>query len=152
MEAVKKSIQNVIETGRIGSPVFLRCALQVGNETDSGSKASLLHPLAVVASLANGWMPSKPENVYAQGDAEATQVTLMVKYRGGQLALLSVNRVETGTGVDMMLVGNKGVIYHETPTGRHRFGVQPFKLGETGELTNIISQSLETGTPIQMEG
>ena len=45
------------------------------------------------------------------------------------MALLSVNRVAVETAVDIMLVGNKGVIYHETPVGRHyqnadRAGVQ----------------------------
>ncbi len=152
MESVRKSVQTVIESGRIGSPVFLRCALQVANESDMWSKVSLLEPVTVVARVANGWMPSKPEHIYAQGDAEGTQLTLMVKYTGGEIALLNVNRVEKEPGVDIMLVGNRGVIYHETPTGRHRLGVQALDFGGSGELTAVISRALESGQPIRVEG
>ena len=108
MELLKKSVQSVLEKERIGSPVFLRCVLHV-----AGDAANLLSPVAEMAALANGWMSSPPERVYAQGEADGTQVTVMVHYVGGQMALLSVNRVDVETAIDIMLVGNKGVIYHE---------------------------------------
>lgn len=146
MELLKKSVQAVIEKERIGSPVFLRCVLQVASET-----ASLLESISEMAALANGWMPSLPERVYAQGDAAATQVTVMVQYAEGQMALLSVNRVDIETAIDIMLVGNKGVIYHETPIGRHYLGAAPPVLGNAGELTGAIAQALESGQPIALE-
>ena len=146
MESLQKSVQTVIESGRIGSPVFLRCVCQIA----TGS--SLLQPAAAVMALANGWMPAEPEGIYAQGDADATQVTLMVKYVGGQSAVLSVNRTQTGTECDVMLVGNKGVIYHETPTGRHAISATPLEMGDVRELTPVIAQALESGQPIQVEG
>ena len=62
MELLKKSVQSVIEKDRIGSPVFLRCVLQVAGDT-----ANLLPSAAEMAALANGWMPSPPASVYAQG-------------------------------------------------------------------------------------
>ena len=146
MELLKKSVQSVIEKERIGSPVFLRCVLHV-----AGDAANLLSPVAEVTALANGWMPSSPASVYAQGDAAATQVTVMVHYVGGQMALLSVNRVNVETAIDLMLVGNKGVIYHETPVGRHYLNAAPPELDDTGELTEAIAQSLESGQPITLE-
>ena len=147
MELLKKSVQSVIEKDRIGSPVFLRCVLHVASDT-----ANLLSSLGEVAALANGWMPSAPASVYAQGGAEATQTTVMVHYVGGQMALVSVNRVDAETAIDIMLVGNKGVIYHETPIGRHYLNAAPPELGGTGELTEAIVQSLESGQPITLEG
>lgn len=147
MELLKKSVQSVIEKERIGSPVFLRCVLQVASET-----ANLLEPTAEMVALANGWMPSPPERVYAQGDAAATQVTVMVQYAAGQMALLCVNRVDIETAVDIMLVGNKGVIYYETPIGRHYLSVTAPMLGNAGELTAAIAQALESGQPITVEG
>ncbi|MXV84990.1 hypothetical protein F4X88_03410 [Candidatus Poribacteria bacterium] len=146
MELLKTSVQSVIEKERIGSPVFLRCVLHVG-----GDASNLLSPVSEMAALANGWMPSSPVRVYVQGDAGATQVTVMLHYAGGQMALLSVNRVEVETAIDIMLVGNKGVIYHETPVGRHYLNATSPQLGATGELTAAIAQSLESGQPITLE-
>ncbi len=147
MELLKKSVQSVIEKDRIGSPVFLRCVLHVAGDT-----ADLLPSLGEAAALANGWIPSAPASVYAQGGAEATQMTVMVHYVGGQMALVSVNRVDVETAIDIMLVGNKGVIYHETPVGRHYLNAAPPELGGAGELTAAIVQSLESGQPITLEG
>ena len=147
MELLKKSVQSVIEKDRIGSPVFLRCVLNVADDT-----ADLLPSLGEAAALANGWMPSAPARVYAQGGAEATQMTVMVHYVGGQMALVSVNRVDVETAIDIMLVGNKGVIYHETPIGRHYLNAVPPEFGGAGELTEAIVQSLESGQPITLEG
>ena len=73
----------------------------------AGDAANLLSPVAEVTALANGWIPSLPASVYAQGDAEATQVTVMVHYVEGQMALLSVDRVNVETAIDIMLVGNQ---------------------------------------------
>ena len=146
MELLKKSVQSVLEKERIGSPVFLRCVLHV-----AGDKTNLLSPVSEMVALANGWMPSSPTHVYAQGDTDGTQVTVMVHYVGGQMALLSVNRVDVDSAIDIMLVGNKGVIYHETPVGRHYQNATSPQLGATGELTEVIAQSLESGQPITLE-
>ena len=147
MESVKKSIDNVIENDRIGSPVFLRCVFHLANES-----SNLLQPVTEMVSLSNGWMPSKPQCVYAQGDAAGSQISVMVKYAGGQMSVLSVNRVETETAIDLMLVGNKGVIYHETPIGRHYMSGTPPELTLSGELTELITLALNTGQPISVEG
>lgn len=147
MELLKKSVQSVLEKDRIGSPVFLRCVLHV-----AGEDVNLLSSVAEISALANEWIPSSPASVYTQGDADGTQVTVIVHYVGGQMALLSVNRVDVETAIDIMLVGNKGVIYHETPVGRHYLNAIPPELDGTGELTAAISQSLESGQPIGLEG
>ncbi len=141
MESLQKSVQTVIKSGRIGSPVFLRCVCQIATEK------SLLQPAAAVMALANEWMPAEPERIYAQSDAEATQLTLMVQYAGGQSAVLSVNRTRAEPECDVMLVGNKGVIYHETPIGRHHLSATPLEMGESAELTPVIAQALESGQP-----
>ena len=147
MELLKKSIQSVLEKDRIGSPVFLRCVLHV-----AGEAVNPLSSAAEMTALANEWIPSPPASVYTQGDANGTQVTVMVHYVGGQMALLSVNRVDVDTAIDIMLVGNKGVVYHETPVGRHYLNAIPPEFGGTGELTEAIAQSLDSGQPIVLEG
>ena len=147
MELLKKSVQSVIDEDRIGSPVFLRCVLNIASEA-----SSLLQPAAEIVVLSNGWMRSQPQSIYAQGGVDATQVTVMVKYAAGQMAMLSINRVDTETGIDIMLVGNKGVIYHETPLGRHYLSATPPQLRNSGELTDAIVQALASDQPIAVEG
>ena len=147
MEYLRKSVDSVIEKDRIGSPVFLRCVLNVVSET-----ISLLQPAAEIVGLSNGWIPSAPKTIYAKGGTDATHITIMVKYVDGQMSVLSVNRVETETAIDIMLVGNKGVIYHETPIGRHYLSGTPPQLGKMEVLTEVITQALTTGEPIKVEG
>lgn len=146
MELLKKSVQSVLEKDRIGSPVFLRCVLHV-----VGEDVDMLSSVAEMTALANAWIPSSPASVYAQGDADTTQVTAMVHYVAGQMALLSVNRVDIETAIDIMLVGNRGVIYHETPVGRHYQNAILPELDGTIELTAAIAQSLESGQPVELE-
>ncbi len=146
MELLKKSVQSVLEKDRIGSPVFLRCVLHVADES-----VDLLSSVGVVTALANEWIASSPERVYAQGHVESPHVTVMLHYAAGQMATLSVNRVDTETAIDMMLVGNRGVIYHETPVGRHYQNAILPELDGIGELTAAIAQSLESGQPVELE-
>ena len=111
----------------------------------------MLSSIGVVTALANEWIPSSPKRVYAQGRVDSTQVTVMLHYVAGQMALLSVDRVDIETAIDIMLVGNRGVIYHETPIGRHYQNAILPELDETGELTAAIAQSLESGQPVELE-
>ena len=146
MELLKKSVQSVLEKDRIGSPVFLRCVLHV-----AGEDVDLLSSMAEMTALANAWILSPPARVYAQGDVDSTQVTVMVHYVAGQMATLSVNRVDIETAIDIMLVGNRGVIYYETPVGRHYQNAILLELDGIGELTAAIAQSLESGQPVELE-
>ena len=146
MELLKKSVQSVLEKERIGSPVFLRCVLHVAEDS-----ADLLSSVGVVTALANEWIPSSPKRVYAQGHVDSTQVTVMLHYVAGQMAFLSVDRVDIETAIDIMLVGNRGVIYHETPIGRHYQNAILPELDEIGELTAAIAQSVESGHPVELE-
>ncbi len=147
MELLEQSVQSVINKERIGSPVFLRCILNIVRED-----ISLLQPAAELIGLSNAWIPSQVETVYAQGEVYGPQITVMLQYTDGQMAMLAINRVSTETAIDLMLVGNRGVIYHETPIGRHFLsGMQPIMRGE-GELSEAISRSLASGRPAIVEG
>ena len=88
MELLKQSVQSVINKERIGSPVFLRCILNIVRED-----ISLLQPAAELIGLSNAWIPSQAQTVYAQGEVYGTQITVMLQYADGQMAMLSVNRV-----------------------------------------------------------
>ena len=146
MQSLQQSVQSVINEGRIGSPVFLRCMLQIPIKGESIAQVT-----AALAALANTWMPSSPEQIYVQKSADAIQSTAMIQYSGGQTATVSVNCIppDTETSVDLILIGNKGAIYHETPMGRHRLMKDRIELNGGENLVNVINQAIRTGKPVK---
>ena len=150
IQSLQQSVQSVIDEGRIGSPVFLRCIIQAPIEA-----ADTVGGIATLTEIANNWMPDPPEQIYVLDSADSTQITAMVKYTGGQSALLSVNRIPAGgeVSVDLRLVGNNGIIYHETPTGPYRLMNSPLNFSGGEDLVEAIRQGLETKQPVKvMEG
>ena len=145
MQSLQQSVQSVINEGRIGSPVFLRCMLQIPIKGESIAQVT-----AALAALANTWMPSSPEQIYVQESADAIQSTAMIQYSGGQTATVSVNCIppDTEISVDLILIGNKGAIYHETPMGRHRLMKGRIELSGGENLVNVINQAIKTGKPV----
>ena len=156
IQSLQQSVQSVIADGRIGSPVFLRCMVQANI-----GGAHIVKGMAALTALANMWMPSSPERLYALGSADATQATAIVQYAGGQTAILSVNRIPDHqvalnpdsigeASVDLILIGNKGVIYHETPVGRHRLMNAPLEFSGGEHLMGPMEQAMKTGKPVNL--
>ena len=147
IQSLRQSVQSVIDEGRIGSPVFLRCIIHAPIEA-----AGTVGGIAALSAMANSWMPDPPEQIYAIDDADRTQITTMVKYAGGQSALLSVNRLPADgeVTVDLRLVGNNGIIYHETPTGSYRLMNESLSFSGGEDLVDVIRQGLETKQPISV--
>jgi len=148
MQSLQQSVQSVIDGGRIGSPVFLRCMLQIPIEREN-----IVQATAALATLANTWMPSEPERICVEESADAIQSTAMIQYAGGQTATLSVNRIPTDAeaSVELILMGNKGVIYHETPTGRHRLMKSRIELSGGENLIDVINRAIKTGKPVNLK-
>ena len=107
--------------------------------------------MAALVAVANTWMPSPPERIYAHGEIDKTQITAMVQYTGGQTAMLSLNRIPNAqdTTVNLLLIGNKGVIHHETPVERHRLMQPPIELNGGEELIELIEAAINAGTPLE---
>ena len=147
INSLQQSVQSVIDEGRIGSPVFLRCIVHAPSEA-----AAPVNGIAALTEIANNWMPDPPEQIYTLSNTDKTQITAMVKYTGGQSALLSVNRLPADgeVFVDLRLVGNNGIIYHETPTGPYRLMNPPLTFSGGEGLVDTIRQGLETKQPITM--
>ena len=147
LQSLQQSVQSVIDEGRIGSPVFLRCIVHAPIEA-----ADTVGGIAALTAIANNWMPNPPEQIYVLDNTDKTQITAMVKYAGGQSALLSVNRLPVGgeVTVDLRLVGNNGIIYHETPTGPYHLMNEPLNFSGGEGLVDAIRQGLETKQPISV--
>lgn len=147
IQSLQQSVQSVIDEGRIGSPVFLRCIVHAPVEA-----AATVNGIAALTEIANNWMPDPPEQIYTLGNTDSTQITAMVKYTGGQSALLSVNRspADAQVFVDLRLVGNNGIAYHETPTGPYRLMNSALTFSGGEDLVDTIRLGLETKQPISM--
>jgi len=147
IQSLQQSVQSVIDEGRIGSPVFLRCIVHAPIEA-----ADTVGGIAALTAIANSWMPDPSEQLYALDNTDKTQITAMVKYAGGQSALVSVNRIPAGgeVSVDLRLVGNNGIIYHETPTGPYRRMNEALSFGGGEDLMDAIRRGLETKQPISV--
>ncbi|MCG9129640.1 hypothetical protein JT359_18780 [Candidatus Poribacteria bacterium] len=146
MDKLLDSLQSVIKNERIGNPVFLRVVMNV-SENNQG----LIFPISQLFYFSNTLILSLVQSVFAQGSDESNQVTAMVHYEDGQMALLSTNRVDTQTDLDLMLVGTKGVIYHQTPIGRNYLSGTPPQVRENVIIAQDLKQSLITGKPILVE-
>jgi hypothetical protein len=60
------------------------------------------------------WLGQPLEQVYAIGSAESGQAALTLKFREGATALVSFARGHPrGDGIDLMVLGNRGAIYHD---------------------------------------
>ena len=146
MQLLQQSVGSVIAEGRIGSPVFLRCIVQMPL-----ADTNIVSGMAALVAVANTWMPSPPERIYAPEQTDTTQITAMVQYAGGQTAMLSVNRIQEvqEASVNLLLIGNKGVICHESPVERHRRMQSPIELSGGEELMDLIEAAFKTGTPLE---
>ena len=90
MQSLQQSIQSVIDSGRIGSPVFLRSMLQLPVKN-----TNIEHATNILITLSNLWIPSAPEFIQSRKSSDNIQLTTMIQYLGGQTSVLSVNRVPT---------------------------------------------------------
>ncbi|MBM3237519.1 hypothetical protein FJZ31_14610 [Candidatus Poribacteria bacterium] len=153
MQFLYKTVKSVLDSGRIGSPVFVRCVAQIASDREH-----LTDALAEVLAIAGLWLSASPQKVYAQGGKDAGQITATVHYLSGQTALVSVGTVKANgmPRVDLMLLGNKGAIYHDSlllpsfamPAGTiSRIGISISK-----SLMDAVERSLQTGKSAIIEG
>ena len=149
VEWLEKAVQRKLADDSIGLPVVLRAELNL--ISDHGL---LISSLARIASAAERWFASKPLTVYAQGGAELEYVSLLVKFSGGQTALLSseVVRGDGGPGAEgpnvlLLVVGNHGTMeFRDNPGADGRAAdMEPAGGAETQKLARAIEESLRLG-------
>ncbi len=155
VEWLEKAVERKLADHAIGSPVALRAQLNLSS--DHGLPAAML---AGLVSAAERWFAGKPLSVYAQGGAELEYVSLLVKFSGGQTALLSseVVRGDRGTGgegpnVLLLIVGNHGTMQFTDHPGSAGRAVEIGLAGgaETKKLARAIEESLGKGRPVALD-
>lgn len=144
MKCLYQTIKEIIDTGRVGEPVFVRYMVQISPKEEFIHDC-LINTLAKMVLMTGSWMNASPRRVYAQNGN--LQLTVSAQFSGGQIAILSVNAASMCTKVDLTILGNKGALYHD--------GICiPPDLDSTLELfttpdwlINVLKRSLDSGQP-----
>lgn len=144
MKCLYQTIKEIIDTGRVGEPVFVRYMVQI-SPGDEFTYECLVNTLAKMIVMTGSWMNASPRRIYAQNGN--LQLTVSAQFSRGQTAILCVNAGSICTKVDLTMLGNKGALYHD--------GICiPPDLDSTLELftipdwlINVLKRSLDSGRP-----
>ena len=107
LETLRGVVQQAIDEGSLGAPRYLRCVAAVPSE------GGLEDAVGGLAGLASAWFGSEPGSRYTLGGSGAVYVTEMQQWPQGQGAIITVSRSQSGSKLDLMLVGSRGALYHE---------------------------------------
>lgn len=108
--ALRETVQAAIDEGRLGKARFMRCVARVRGP------ARLEVALDQLVSIAEGWFGAPHEKRYRQGEGSGLYLTEMLRWRDGQGALLIVTSAPSkgARDLDVMLVGSRGTLFHES--------------------------------------
>jgi len=111
MDNLKNTIKNVVDEGRLGDPKFLRCVLQVSDDIKS-----LRSSLELLEEMAEYWFDETFAKRHRIGTEYSSYIGEILRWNGGQGALIVVNVSPSVSQkyLDLMLVGSKGTLYHES--------------------------------------
>lgn len=139
------SVQSVLTSKRVGTPVFVRLLLQGPDTGDA-----LLTKLARLGSVAQGWIGREVVRCQASGTLEGGQVTALLTFTGGAMALVSYARGPVvGDGFDAMVLGNHGAIYHDGGAANLWDAALTVTTELQGPVTkDLLRRALEAGKPL----
>jgi hypothetical protein len=105
-----RAVTSTLAGNRIGQPVFVRYLLHQPEPSES-----VVDHLAQLSATVHDWIAQPLDRVYALGSLESGHVSLSLQFRNGATALVSLAQggPQPG-GVDLLVLGNHGAIYHET--------------------------------------
>ncbi len=147
MQIIYETVKEIVDSGRVGIPVFMQCTVQVAPETEQ-----LEDVLVRMLAMSCSWLGASPLRVYVRNDRNWTQISAAVEYAGGQTSIVRVN---TAPGVtprlDFMLLGNKGALCHDAEALHPEFDIAVEPTPIPGWLVDAVGQSLRTGKPVVIE-
>lgn len=143
LEGLEQSVQGVLTRKRVGQPVFVRYTLMTTLKKDDR-----LPYLARMTDAARRWLGQDLEQLYATGSLDGS-VCLTLRFRQGATALVSVGPGKSvGAGVDLLVLGNHGAIYHDAGQGSLWSGAARYRAGKADpKLTALIEKALRSGRP-----
>ena len=135
-----RAVQHVLADKHLGTPVFVRYLL-----TTQEKPGAILPHLARIAGTIRSWLGQPLERVYALGQVKTGQVTLTMEFRGGSTGLLGW--WSGPQGIDLLVLGNRGAIYHESETSPARRAGPTSEEKPDAALLALIQRALASGRP-----
>ena len=104
-----QAVLRAIDDGSLGTPRFARFVAYSPLPGLTSITANRL------AAMSEGWFGAPCVERSTRHDPTGVSVTDLLKWPGGQGALIVVSSSPqaTGTSIDLMLLGSRGVLYHE---------------------------------------
>jgi hypothetical protein len=141
---LNRAVQATLSSQRLGQPVFVRLIQQ----TPDGPERTVEH-LARLSQLARDWLGQTPVKVQAIGGPAGGAVSLTWLFDKGATASVSVScHPVRGDGLDVLVVGNHGALYHDVGTAdAWDEGLSAATAGPPAELPQLIERALKSGQP-----
>lgn len=106
-----ETVQPALASGRIGTPVALRIFAQTAAEA-----SQLPSILAQSLEQAAQWFAAEPATIYAAA-SPAAHAALGVRFKDGRAAVLSAGLAHQTPRLELLVIGNRGVISWEPDYG-----------------------------------
>ncbi|HJT78663.1 MAG TPA: hypothetical protein VJ739_15780 [Gemmataceae bacterium] len=132
-----RAVGAALAAGRVGTPVFVRYLLLVPEKQEA-----MAARLAELASVVSDWIGQPPARIYAPASPQGNSATVTLQYRTGATAVVSVGPGDGGA--DVMVLGNRGALYHELAGGA-TYEVPPAKVDP--QRAALIARALATARP-----
>ena len=109
-DALRRVVQEAIDAERLGQPQFMRC---VARAPDGEALGSILDGLV---SMGESWFGGRAATRERRGEGSGVYLTEMSTWETGQSAVVTVSASVGGgsPSIDLMVVGSRGTLYHET--------------------------------------
>ena len=107
--ALRRVVQEAIDTERLGQPQFMRC---VARAPDGEALGSTLDSLV---SMGESWFGSPAATRERRGEGSGVYLTEMSTWETGQSAVVTVSASAGGgsSRIDLIVVGSRGTLYHQ---------------------------------------
>jgi hypothetical protein len=139
-----QAVEQLLASRRLGEPVFVRCLVSTRDPATDP-----VQPLAYLAGSITRWFGVPLTRLYAAGTLAEGQISVTLQFANGATGLAVFARCPDGMGsLNILLLGNHGAAYHETPAGDACLEDTLSGPGDAHPaLQSAIRRSLKAGRP-----
>lgn len=151
-----ETAQSALAAGRIGTPVSMRVFAQTAGDT-----SQLVGILARSLETASRWLATEPASVYAVGSlngdetpgssdpANTPHIALGVRFANGRAAVFSAGLAHTTPRMELLVIGNRGVLSWEPDYGAIIEGDVPDQTSEVAATyVRLVEDALASYKPL----
>ena len=110
-ESLASTVAAAVAAGRIGTPKALRLTVHVHAPDSAAAADAGARTVAAARRCAAEWFGGEADGDYGVGDPRRASARLL-RWPGGQSALLAVSAGRGATAGNLVLMGSHGSIYH----------------------------------------